>query len=189
MSNYGAYSVYKTKKSHTKVSKSLNDIYRKKQTDNIQYQNKRFLLRLQNKRATLDLSKLNKDWSDNQKVIRRMAKGEFHLTNLRSTANSRNRQRSTSDSFYRNKWERFKMSKRRNIDGYEMLIKIEFVDGVLKIVGDAEDNKDLKVIEIPKQEAIVFIQKDCHGQIELLFQKLKYDSSSETLYLVSENMQ
>jgi hypothetical protein len=34
----------------------------------------------------------------------------------------------------------------RNIDGYNMLVKIEFIDGALKIIGDAQDNKDLKVI-------------------------------------------
>lgn len=33
------------------------------------------------------------------------------------------------------------------------------------------------------------MEKDCNGQIEQLFQKLKYDASSETLYLISENIE
>lgn len=36
MSNYGAYSVVKTKSTRTKASKSLNDIYRKKQMENVE---------------------------------------------------------------------------------------------------------------------------------------------------------
>lgn len=32
------------------------------------------------------------------------------------------------------------------IDGVNLLIKIEFTDKYLKIVGDAQDNKDLKII-------------------------------------------
>lgn len=43
------------------------------------------------------------------------------------------------------------------IDGQRMLIKVEFVDGILKIVGDCRDHKDLKVIEIPREEALMFI--------------------------------
>lgn len=38
-----------------------------------------------------------------------------------------------------------------------MLIKIEFNGGLLKIVGDSKDHKDLKVIEIPKDEALQFL--------------------------------
>jgi len=43
------------------------------------------------------------------------------------------------------------------IDGHKMMIRIEFIDDFLKIVGDSQDHKDLKVIEIPKEEAIIFI--------------------------------
>ena len=45
-----------------------------------------------------------------------------------------------------------------------MLIKVEFTEHLLKIVGNLQDNKDMKVIEIPREEAIVFLEKNCHGK-------------------------
>lgn len=39
-----------------------------------------------------------------------------------------------------------RLNKIKVIDGRRMLIKIEFSDGMLKIVGDCKDYKDLKVI-------------------------------------------
>lgn len=70
-----------------------------------------------------------------------------------------------------------------------MLIKIEFSDGFLKIVGDSRDHKDLKVIDIPKDEAVIFLEKDCDGKAERLLDKLRYDEKTETLYLVSETIE
>jgi hypothetical protein len=70
-----------------------------------------------------------------------------------------------------------------------MLIKIEFVNDVLKITGDSQSSKDIKVIDIPKEEAIIFIEKDCGGNLENIIDKLKYDSASETLYLVSDSIE
>ena len=70
-----------------------------------------------------------------------------------------------------------------------MLIKVEFINDVLKITGDSQSSKDLKVIEIPKEEAILFIEKDCHGKMENIIDKLKYDIPTETLYLVSDHLE
>jgi hypothetical protein len=55
MSKKGAYSVSKTKNIRTKVNKSLNQIYRKRQLEEIELENKRFVLRLQQKRPTLNI--------------------------------------------------------------------------------------------------------------------------------------
>ncbi len=52
----------------------------------------------------------------------------------------------TSERMFRQKYQDLKVSKIKTIDGHKMLIKIEFVDGYLKIVGDSRDHKDLKVI-------------------------------------------
>lgn len=43
-----------------------------------------------------------------------------------------------------------KLLKTKLIDGEKMLIKIEFVGDILKIVGDSQNSKDIKIIEIPK---------------------------------------
>lgn len=44
------------------------------------------------------------------------------------------------------------------------------------------------MIEIPKEEALTFIEKDCNGNIENIIDKLKYDHQNETLYLVSDSI-
>lgn len=50
-----------------------------------------------------------------------------------------------------------KLVKGKVIDGHKMLIKIEFVGDFLKIVADAQDKRDIKIIEIPKEEAMILI--------------------------------
>ena len=73
-------------------------------------------------------------------------------------------------------YEKTKVTKFKNIDGQKMLIKIEFTNDILKITGDSQNSKELKVIEIPKEEAIIFIEKDCNGKVENIVDKLKYDA-------------
>lgn len=50
-----------------------------------------------------------------------------------------------------------RLVKVKTVDGKKLLIKIEFVGDILKIVGDSQNSKDIKIIEIPKDEAVVFI--------------------------------
>ena len=69
-----------------------------------------------------------------------------------------------------------------------MLIKVEFIDDVLKITGDAQNSKDLKVIEIPRDEAVLFLEKDCNGKLENILDKLRYDAKGDTLYLVTNDI-
>lgn len=57
-----------------------------------------------------------------------------------------------------------KLLKVKTFDGEKMLIKIEFTQDMLKIVGDAQDSSGIKIIEIPKDQAIIFLQKDCQGK-------------------------
>ena len=70
-----------------------------------------------------------------------------------------------------------------------MMVRVEMCDDILKIVGDTQDNKDLKIIEIPKDEAIMFIERDCQGKIENVLNKLKYSPKEEALYLVSDSIE
>ena len=166
MSKKGNYSVARTKSINTKTNKSLNEIFRKKQLQFIELQNKRFLARLQNKKPTLNNVRLMHEWNDNKEVIKRMTNCYFNLTHFKSKTS---RIRSfTSSKLYRSKYEAMRLNKIKVIDGRRMLIKIEFSDGLLKIVGDCKDYKDLKVIEIPYEEAVTFIEKDCEGKLEVL---------------------
>ena len=59
-----------------------------------------------------------------------------------------------------------------------MMVRIEFTDEILRITGDGQSTKDIKVIEIPRDEAIYLIEKDCKGKIENLFGLLNYDEGS-----------
>lgn len=47
-----------------------------------------------------------------------------------------------------------------------MMVKIEFTNGWLKIIGDTLNNTNLKVIEIPKEEGLVYINQECGGKLE-----------------------
>jgi ElaB/YqjD/DUF883 family membrane-anchored ribosome-binding protein len=148
MTKKGNYSVTRTKSVNSKANKSLNDFIRRKQLESIETENKRFLMRLQNRKATVDTLKLRKDWEDNKSVIKRMTNYEFNVTHFK-TKDSRLRS-FTSDRLLRQKIEDTTINKIKIIDGHKMHIKVEFADGLLKIVGDCRDHKDLKVIEIPK---------------------------------------
>ncbi len=149
MSKKGNYSITRTKSINTKCNKSLNDIFRKKQLQSIESENQKFIMRLQTKKPTLNTLKLRKDWEDNKSVIKRMTNCQFHLTQFK-TRTSRIRSL-TSQRLFREKFEDFKITRLKTIDGHKMVIKMEFIDGYLKIIGDGRDHKDLKVITIPKE--------------------------------------
>lgn len=46
-----------------------------------------------------------------------------------------------------------------------MMVKIEFANGWLKIIGDTLNNTNLKVIEIPKEEGMIYINQECGGKL------------------------
>lgn len=139
MSKKGTYSVSKTKSTRTKANKSLNDIYRKNQLNSIELENKRLLERLQNKKPTMNTDKLNKDWIDNKSVIKRMANYEFNLTSMKP-ANGKSKGM-TSQRFIRSDYQKYKTSRYKNFNGHRMLIKVEFIENVLKIIGDSQEKK------------------------------------------------
>jgi len=91
-----------------------------------------------------------------------MANVDFYLTNIKSSSRVRS---ITTDKFYKSKYDKFGLTKYKVIDGQRFLIKIELNDELLKIIGDPQDKRDIKIIEIPKEEAIIFIEKDCNGKI------------------------
>lgn len=118
---------------------------------------------MQNKKPTVNIDKLNKDWVDNKGTIRRMANAEFNLTNIKSSSRVHS---ITNDKFYKTRFDKLKIMKIRTIDGQKFVLRIEFTDELLKIVGDPQDSKDIKIIEIPKEEALIFIETECKGRIE-----------------------
>lgn len=176
------YSVSKTKSS-SKGSKSLNEIFRKKKMETIDIENKQMLTRLNNKRATLDTIKMKKDWEQNKNTIKRMTNYEFNMVDF----NGKDKAIKSKEKISRDNFDNIKFSKFRVINGVNMLIKIEVVDNLLTIVGDLCNHKDLKLIEIPKEEAMNIIGNGCGGRLDKLIERLSYDKVTETLYLSLES--
>lgn len=59
----------------------------------------------------------------------------------------------------------------------------------MHILGDNKATKEIKVIEISKEEAIEFIQYECDGKIEGIFDCLRYDYKEKVLYLVGKGIE
>ena len=80
--------------------------------------------------------------------MRRMANVNFHITNLKYNLN---RIKSIkSEKYTKQRYEKMKLLRLKKFNDEIMLIKIEFADGMLKIVGDLQGRNDIKIIEIPK---------------------------------------
>lgn len=69
------------------------------------------------------------------------------------------RTRTSTEKNYKQNFDQIKMSRIRTFKNHRMLVSVKVEDNVLKIIGDSQNNYDLKMIEIPKDEAIDFIEK------------------------------
>ncbi len=84
-----------------------------------------------------------------------MAHYEFYLTTFKPKDNHHfNR---TGFNSERSKIESLRIKKTAIIDGHKMRIKICFENGMLNITADTLNSKNLKVIEIPKDEAVMMV--------------------------------
>lgn len=77
------------------------------------------------------------------------------------------------------------MQRNKVINGHRMVVRIEFVDEHLRITGDTMNNRDLKVIVIPKGDDLFMLEHDCKGRAEKIMEKLQYDQLNDLLYFVS----
>lgn len=55
------------------------------------------------------------------------------------------------------------------------LITIKFEDDKLFIIGDIKEEQNIKIIELEKKEAEEFINEECNGNIENIFNLLRFD--------------
>ena len=111
------YSISKTKSSG-KGSKSLNEIFRKKKMETIEIENKQLLTRLSNKRATLDNSKMKKEWEHNKNTIKRLTNYEFNMVDFKGKERAiKSKEKVSSENF-----DSIRVSKFRVINGVNMLI-------------------------------------------------------------------
>lgn len=61
------------------MNKTLNGVYRKKQLQNIEYENAKMLKRLKEKKSSYGVQQLHKDWIKKKKVIKNMSLYPFIL--------------------------------------------------------------------------------------------------------------
>lgn len=73
----------------------------------------------------------------------------------------------------------------RKIDGENFVVTVRFVNDKVLISGNNKKTND-KIIEIPKEEAIAFVECECDGKLEKLFDHLCYDKEEDVLYLVGK---
>lgn len=119
--------------------------------------------------------------------MKKMENYEFYLTHSSKFKDANQKGTHHSLKNFHDKVENIKISLIRKIDGHRMLIKVQFVVGALRITADTLNKRNLKVIDIPRNEAAQFIEEDCNGKVEILFDKLKYDKDSDTLFLMSNS--
>ena len=81
------------------------------------------------------------------------------------------------------------MCRVRVIDGISFLVTIRMNPIKLQIIGDSKDKREIKVIEIERDEALDFLDQECQGKLELLFDHLRYDKEEEVLYLVGNDVE
>lgn len=111
-----------------------------------------------------------------------MAHYEFYLTNYKESITKSGH---SSDRVAKSKLESIKIQRNKVISGHKMAIKVEFTDDYLKITGDTMNQRDLKVIEIPREEALFFLEHDCKGKPEKIMSMLHYDAVKDLLFLVT----
>ena len=68
-----------TERSTSVMNKTLNGVYRKKQLQNIEYENAKMLKRLKEKKSSYGVQQLHKDWIKKKKVIQNMSLYPFIL--------------------------------------------------------------------------------------------------------------
>ncbi len=69
------------------------------------------------------------------------------------------------------------------------MITVNYDGEKLQILGDNKSTKEIKVIEIPKEEAFEFIHFECEGKIEQIFDCLRYDVTEKILYLIGKEVE
>ncbi len=71
------------------MNKTLNGVYRKKQIQNIEYENAKMLKRLKQKKSTYDVTGLHRDWQKKKKVIQNLSLYPFILNDNIGAENKR----------------------------------------------------------------------------------------------------
>ena len=149
---------------------------------NIQIENAKLLKRLQERKPNYETEKFRQTWRKQKYVIKNLSNYPFIISDRKKKkTNSQSLiPRDPSSSIV-------ELSKMKTIDGVSFLITIRMGHDKLQIIGDTKSKKEIKVIQIERREAIQFIEQECGGKLDNLFDRLRYDKKDEVLYLVAQD--
>jgi hypothetical protein len=136
------------------------------------------------KKSDYDSKKLKEDWKKQKQVIKNIANYPFII---RDRIYKGRKKSLTSHSLHQPGFTAnvqpednmlsspIQLVRIRNLSGHNFLITVKYDGNSLQVLGDNKSTKEIKIIEIPKEEGLEFIQYECDGKIELIFECLRYD--------------
>lgn len=72
----------------------------------------------------------------------------------------------------------------RKIDNENFVVTLQLSQERLLIIADQKKNVENKIISIPREEALAFIECECEGKLEGIFDRLSYDAEEDVMYLI-----
>lgn len=141
-----------------KMNKSLNSNFRKKQLQNIEIENARLLKRLQQKKSDYEANKLKDQWKKQKAVIKNIANYPLIIRDGSKRRRGLSREFDTGPTDRPSFQKDVEMMRIRSFNGINVIVTIRLGPDVLTILGDLKRGKDVKIIEIPREEAMQFIE-------------------------------
>jgi hypothetical protein len=173
-----------------RMNKSLNSNFRKKQLQNIEIENARLLKRLQDKKSDYDTGKLKEEWKKQKAVIKNIANYPLIIRDGSRRERKRvfSREMDSANLLDRSPLQKdVEMMRIRNFNGTNIIVTVRLGQDKLTILGDLKRGKDVKIIEVPREEAMEFIEQECDGRFEGIFDRLHFEPAEEVLYLMAKD--
>lgn len=134
----------------------------------IEFDNARLLKKLQEKKSDYEVDRMRKEWKQKKAVIKNISNYPITIFGSRkpSTATNTPREIRTIEvekAFDINKV--YELSRVKVIDWYTFHVVIRLDRHGLTITANNSTNKDLKVIEIERGEALDFLRNECGNNL------------------------
>jgi hypothetical protein len=150
----------KRSSSEMKGSGSLNSTLRRRQFQSIEVENAKMLKRLQERKSDYELHKFKKEWRKTKAVIKNITSYPIIIDEITGRKKRKNiycdlqelRRVALTDP------EEFHLVKVKLIDSRKFIVTLKFTPTKFVVIGDMRTEKELKVIELDKGEALQFIE-------------------------------
>ena len=126
------------------------------------------------------------EWKRQKEVLKNVA---FYPFIIRSSAKPvRRRTLSKQENFNESRATTLgadiEVVRARTLAEESFIIHLKMDQVKLRIMGEKRRSKEKKIIDIPKAEAMCFIEDECQGRLEGVFDRLSFDPQEDVLYLV-----